>query len=138
MAPEEVVRVRALVEIATIGALDRCVGEVDSGVAHGDTLVDPDQPEPVEVLERRELLVFLREALDELPPKQRRVVSGYFLEGATSAELARELGVTESRVSQLRTVALLSLRRSINGRYGPATPVVPASVPAQVPLATSA
>jgi RNA polymerase sigma factor for flagellar operon FliA len=138
MAPAEVLRVRALVELSAIGALDRVVGSGESGRTTGDALVDRSQPEPVEILERRELLAYLREALDALPDRQRRVISGYFLDGASSADLARELGVTESRISQLRTVALLSLRRNISGRYGPATPTPDAVAPVQAPLATSA
>jgi RNA polymerase sigma factor for flagellar operon FliA len=45
------------------------------------------------------------------------VVIGYFLEGRSSGELARFLGVTESRVSQLRTEALGLLRDAINAQY---------------------
>jgi RNA polymerase sigma factor for flagellar operon FliA len=46
------------------------------------------------------------------------VVTGYFIDGRTSADLAEELGVTESRVSQLRSEALAMLRAGIEAQYG--------------------
>lgn len=54
-----------------------------------------------------------------LPERQRLVVVGYFLEGRTSQDLARFLGVTESRVSQLRSEALLMLKEGIESQYDP-------------------
>jgi hypothetical protein len=47
------------------------------------------------------------------------VILGHYVDGQTTAELASELGVTRSRVSQLRTDALHELRRSIAGHYEP-------------------
>ena len=52
-----------------------------------------------------------------LPERHRLVIVGYFLEGRTSQELARFLGVTESRVSQLRSEALAMLKEGIEAQY---------------------
>ena len=68
-------------------------------------------------LENRELHGYLRDAISLLPERHRLVVIGYFLEGRTSQELARFLGVTESRVSQLRSEALLMLKDGIEAQY---------------------
>ena len=46
------------------------------------------------------------------------LIIGYFLESRSSADLARFLGVTESRVSQLRSEALDMLRTGIEAQYG--------------------
>ena len=70
-----------------------------------------------EELETRELHAYLRDAVHLLPERHRLVVVGYFLEGRTSQELARFLGVTESRVSQLRSEALEMLREGIEAQY---------------------
>jgi RNA polymerase sigma factor for flagellar operon FliA len=59
----------------------------------------------------------LRDALALMPERHRLVVVGYFLEGRTSAELATLLGVTESRISQLRKEALELLRGGIEGQF---------------------
>ena len=48
------------------------------------------------------------------------MVIGYFIEGRTSADLARFLGVTESRVSQLRSEAIAMLRDAIEAQYAAA------------------
>jgi RNA polymerase sigma factor for flagellar operon FliA len=50
------------------------------------------------------------------------VIVGYFLEDRTSQDLARFLGVTESRISQLRSEALAMLREGIEAQYAPDDP----------------
>ena len=69
-------------------------------------LTDGSTLEPSEELENRELHSYLRDAVHLLPERHRIVVAGYFLEGRKSQELASHLGVTESRISQLRSEAL--------------------------------
>ena len=75
-----------------------------------DVIEDPSVIEPSEELERRELHAYLRDALALLPERQKLVIIGYFLQNKTSQELARFLGVTESRVSQIHSEAVLRLR----------------------------
>src|SRR2546421_382498 len=92
-------------------ALEHEVNEdSDEDLTLVDVLSDRSTLEPLEELEARELHSYLRDAVNLLPERQRFVIVGYFLEGRTSQELARFLGVTESRVSQLRSEALLMLR----------------------------
>jgi RNA polymerase sigma factor for flagellar operon FliA len=88
-----------------------------------DVIEDPSVIEPSEELERRELHAYLRDALALLPERQKLVIIGYFLQNKTSQELARFLGVTESRVSQMRTEALEALRLGIIAQYEPAVDV---------------
>ncbi len=87
-----------------------------------DVLVDEQSPEPSNELESRELHGYLRDAVALLPERHRLVVVGYFLEGHTSQDLADFLGVTESRVSQLRSEALLMLQEGIEAQYVADTP----------------
>ena len=68
-------------------------------------------------LELRELHSYLRDAIRLLPDRHRLVVVGSFLEGRTSQELADFLGVTVSRISQLRSEALLMLQEGIDAQY---------------------
>ncbi len=84
-----------------------------------DVLVDQSAVEPLEELENRELQAYLRDAVGLLPERQRLVIVGYFLENKTSQELADFLGVTESRISQLRSEALASLKEGIEAQYDP-------------------
>ena len=84
-----------------------------------DVLADQRTLEPASQLEQRELHSYLRDAIALLPERQRLVIVGYFLQEKTSQELARFLGVTESRVSQMRTEALESLKGAIEAQYEP-------------------
>ncbi len=91
-----------------------------------DVLCDRTALEPLEELETREMHAYLRDAVDLLPERQRLVIIGYFLEGRSSLELAEFLGVTESRISQLRSEALEMLKEGIEAQYEGNVAPVPA------------
>ena len=99
-------------------SLDVPLDEVEAEhVTLASTLVD-DALGPLELLELRERARYVRDALACLPARVRSVIVGYFLEGSTSAELAAEFGVTESRISQLRSEGLALLRLAVDAQYG--------------------
>ena len=75
-----------------------------------DVAVPTHEDGPEALLMRREQLGFLRDAIAELPERLRFVVEQYFFAQRKMADIAAELGVTESRVSQLRSQALEYLR----------------------------
>lgn len=91
--------------------------EVEKDLTLVDVLVDESSIEPSAELETRELHGYLRDAISLLPDRHRLVVVGYFLEGRTSQALAEFLGVTESRISQLRSESLLMLQEGIEAQY---------------------
>jgi RNA polymerase sigma factor for flagellar operon FliA len=72
------------------------------------------EPSPQDALLDRERLAYLRDAVTALPERLRAVVVGYFFEDRPLAELALELDVTPSRVSQLRAEALEWLRSALD------------------------
>ena len=76
-------------------------------------------PSPEQLVEHRERLTYLVEAVAELPDRLRIVISDYFLSERPMAEIAAELGVTESRVSQMRAEALVLLRDALNHELDP-------------------
>jgi RNA polymerase sigma factor FliA len=61
---------------------------------------------PLDTLLARERMGYLHDAIAVLPERLKRVVVGYFFEELPMVDLAAELGVTESRISQLRAEAL--------------------------------
>lgn len=93
-------------------------------VEDGAAMVPSGDENPDDLLIRREQIGFLRDAVCELPGKLRFVVEAYFFGQRRMADIAAELGVTESRVSQLRSEALVLLRAAMNqcedGRTDPA------------------
>jgi RNA polymerase sigma factor for flagellar operon FliA len=64
----------------------------------------------IEALERKELAQLVADRLTELPSPIRRVLAMYYYEGMKLAEIARVLGLTESRVCQIHTQAVNRLR----------------------------
>lgn len=84
-----------------------------------DTFLRADGPTPEEEVEHRERLTYLVEAVAELPERLRVVISDYFLCERPMAQIAAELGVTESRVSQMRAEALVLLRDALNRQLEP-------------------
>lgn len=118
MTRKELDRLQDRMFRSVVLALEHQVGD-DSGedLTLVDVMCDNSAVQPLEELEIRELHAYLRDAVDLLPERQRLVIVGYFLEGRTSLELARFLGVTESRISQLRSEALTMLRDGIEAQY---------------------
>jgi len=118
MTREELHRLRDRLFRSVVLAFDHLVAEgPDEELTLVDVIEDTRSPEPAAELEKRELHAYLRDAISLLPERQRLVVVGYFLQEKTSQELARFLGVTESRVSQMRTEALETLRMGIEAQY---------------------
>jgi RNA polymerase sigma factor for flagellar operon FliA len=74
---------------------------------------------PEELILRRERIGYLHDAIGALPERLRTVVTRYFFQERPMAEIAAELGVTESRVSQLRAEALGLLRDGMNRHLDP-------------------
>jgi RNA polymerase sigma factor FliA len=74
---------------------------------------------PEDTLEHREQIAYLQDAIAELPKRLRTVVHGYFFEDRPMAVIAAELGVTESRVSQMRGEALVLLKDAMNSALEP-------------------
>ena len=105
----------ALLEISrsSIGALDELwsspTGSGDA-VSLVDTLEDPNSVEPGGEIEATEVKEMIGEAIAALPEREKLVITLYYYEELTLREIGEVLGVTESRVSQLHTKAILRLK----------------------------
>jgi len=102
-----------LAEISTLGlvALDELLNTSERDSASvGDLLPDPRAADPVAEFETDETRRGLVEAINRLNERDRLVVTLYYYEGLTLAEIGDVLGVTESRVCQIHTKSVMSLR----------------------------
>jgi RNA polymerase sigma factor for flagellar operon FliA len=104
---------------SSIAALDE-LWTISSGgggdqVALIDTIEDTQGPEPQSELAQTELKEALGEAIARLPEREKLVVTLYYYEELTLREIGEVLGVTESRVSQLHTKAILRLKARLAG-----------------------
>ncbi|CAN5771085.1 FliA/WhiG family RNA polymerase sigma factor [soil metagenome] len=93
-----------------IGPLDRAL---DAG-AEPLALDGGVPPQPSTVVEDLELRTVMRRELRRLPEKEKLVLGLYFDEGLTLAEIGEVLGVSESRVSQIRITAVMHLRARLS------------------------
>jgi RNA polymerase sigma factor for flagellar operon FliA len=102
---------------SSIAALDE-MWTVSAGgdqIALIDTIEDTSGPEPQTALAQTELREALAEAIARLPEREKLVVTLYYYEELTLREIGEVLGVTESRVSQLHTKAILRLKARLSG-----------------------
>jgi RNA polymerase sigma factor FliA len=81
-----------------------------------DTIQDPHSVDPETEAHASELKDRLADAIESLPERERLVVALYYYENLTLREIGEVLGVTESRVSQLHTKAVLALRSRFQSR----------------------
>ncbi|MGN6611703.1 MAG: RNA polymerase sigma factor WhiG [Angustibacter sp.] len=101
------VNVVALDELLSVG------GEKGDSLTLGDTLEDKGAEDPVLAFEGEETKYLLARAINQLPEREKIVVTLYYYEGLTLAEIGQVLGVTESRICQMHTKAVLQLRGKI-------------------------
>ncbi len=100
--------------IAALDELWSATGEGDQ-ISLLDTLEDTSGPRPAEALDETELREALADAIARLPEREKLVVTLYYYEELTLREIGEVLGVTESRVSQLHTKAVLRLKARLAG-----------------------
>jgi RNA polymerase sigma factor FliA len=116
LGEEELNHVLSQVSFTGLVALDELLGRQqgaggDGGgsATVGDTIADRAH-DPVEAFETDEMKHLLADAINRMPDRERLVLTLYYYEGLTLAEVGTVLGVTESRVCQIHTKAILQLR----------------------------
>jgi RNA polymerase sigma factor FliA len=115
---EEFQEILVKISNSTVVALDELWAVSDSSgdaVSLLDTLHDPDAPDPQQMLAASELKDRLADAIAALPEREKLVIALYYYENLTLREIGEVLGVTESRISQLHTKAVLRLKSRLQG-----------------------
>lgn len=104
-----------------MAALDEmfAVGNDQSERASLASMIIESSAGPAAMLEEEESRRLLLDAIKQLNERQRTVLLLYYFEELTLAEIGQILGVTESRVCQIRTEAVLQLRGRLNGNRHP-------------------
>ena len=109
------------VSFVNVLALDELLnvnGEKGDKVSLVDTLEDHRVEDPVRAFESQETKHLLARAINLLPEREKIVVTLYYYEGLTLAEIGQVLGVTESRICQMHTKAVLQLRAKLADQRG--------------------
>jgi len=89
-------------------------GDRDEGQSALGSIKDDTAEDPVAIFESVEIKDILAGAIERLPDREKTVIALYYYEGLTLKEIGQVLGVTESRVSQLHTKAVLRLRARLH------------------------
>ena len=100
------------ISFVTVSALEEVVsgGERGETLSLLDTLADAGAGDPTRGMEGTETRAMLAHAVNGLSEREKIVVTLYYFEGMTLAEIGEILGVTESRVCQIHTKAVHQLR----------------------------
>lgn len=101
------------VSYVNVMALDELLGsgsDKGDGLSLGDTLEDTKAENPVTAFETEETKMLLAQAINGLPEREKVVVTLYYYEGLTLAEIGKVLGVTESRICQMHSKAVIQMR----------------------------
>lgn len=103
------------ISFVSVMALDEVIGGDEGGDPRSllDTLADAASGDPTAELEGQEMRGILAAAINELTEREKIVVTLYYFEGLTLSEIGEILGVTESRVCQIHTKAVGSLRNEM-------------------------
>jgi RNA polymerase sigma factor for flagellar operon FliA len=88
-------------------------GDENDKVSIGDSIESPSSLNPDVMVEKDEIRRVIVEAINELPDKEKKILVLYYYEDLTLKDIGRVLEVTESRVSQLHTKAILHLRSKL-------------------------
>ena len=90
-------------------------GEDEDKISIGESVESPTSLNPEVIVEKDEIKRVIIEAIHELPEKEKKVLVLYYYEDLTLKEIGHVLGVTESRISQLHTKAIMRLRSKLTG-----------------------
>src|SRR5689334_3751275 len=105
---------RTIVRINTIESTSPLsAGENVDGASLPPALVPSEPVAPDRAYEEREVRDRIRAAIASLPPRERKVIGLYYYAEATMKQIGAEIGVNESRVSQLHARAVQRLRKAL-------------------------
>jgi RNA polymerase sigma factor for flagellar operon FliA len=104
------------ISFVSVMALDEVIGGDEGGDPRSllDTLADAASGDPTAELEGQEMRSILSAAINALSEREKIVVTLYYFEGLTLSEIGDILGVTESRICQIHTKAVGSLRKGMS------------------------
>lgn len=108
----------SLISLVALDELWTVSGDRPDKISLADTVEDVKVKDPSKTFEIEEMKDMIADAINHLPERERIVVSLYYFEGLTMREIGEVLSVTESRVCQMHTKAILRLRARLGSHLG--------------------
>jgi RNA polymerase sigma factor for flagellar operon FliA len=112
ISPEEYTTLLDDVRPVSYVELDSLSGDDEDSNLH-DVIADENQPTASDLAMKQELIQLVSERIEKLPEIQRKILAMYYHENLRLAEIAKIFGLTESRICQIHTQAVLSLKSYI-------------------------
>lgn len=109
----EVSEIEGYINYISVVSLEDILYSEDDDMQLKGTIEDKKSPSPERTLEEKEEIEFLAKAIDLLNEKDKTVLSLYYYEGFTLKEIGKVLEVSESRVCQLHSRAIMHLRKAL-------------------------
>ncbi len=92
---------------------DELSGEEGSDSRFHEKIRDQNQEDALQILERNEIMQLVAEQIQKMPEQTRKILAMYYYENMRLAEIAVVFNLTEGRISQIHTQAVLSLRNFV-------------------------
>ena len=111
LTPAEFEELQSEIRPATFVCLDSLVGsDEDNETSRHEWVADGAHDSPDDTAAQKELSRVIAERLEQLPDMQRKVLALYYFEDMRLREIAEAFGVTESRICQIHSQAILAIR----------------------------
>jgi RNA polymerase sigma factor for flagellar operon FliA len=111
LSPSEFEELQASIRPATFVCLDSLVGsDEDNETTRHEWVADSSHEGPFDEAAQKELSRVIADRLEQLPEMQRKVLALYYFEDMRLREIAEAFGVTESRICQIHSQAILAIR----------------------------
>ncbi|MFL0269633.1 FliA/WhiG family RNA polymerase sigma factor [Candidatus Clostridium radicumherbarum] len=114
ISKDEVKEIEGYINYLSVVSLEDMVFSEDDDMQLMGTIEDKKSPSPYKLLEEKEEIEYLTKALDNLNEKDKTVLSLYYYESLTLKEIGKVLEVSESRVCQLHSRAIVHLRKELS------------------------
>ena len=109
-----IVRIKAIESTSPLASVDP-----GQGASLPPVMMPPEQPRPDQACEQGDIAKRVRDAIKALPARERKVIGRYYYGDVTMKEIGSEIGVNESRVSQLHARAVQRLRKELGPDLDP-------------------
>jgi RNA polymerase sigma factor for flagellar operon FliA len=111
---DEVKNIQTYVNYVSIVSLDEVFFKSDEeDLQFKSVIEDENSPQPERIIEEDEKIKMLNQSINMLPEKDKLILNLYYYEKLTLKEIGKILGISESRVSQLHSRAIIRLRENL-------------------------
>ncbi|SEF47703.1 RNA polymerase, sigma 28 subunit, SigD/FliA/WhiG [Caloramator fervidus] len=113
ISEDEVKNIESYVNYISVVSLEDIFFKEDDELQVKNVIEDENSPRPEEIVENEEKLQILKQAISMLPEKDKIILNLYYYEKLTLKEIGKILNISESRVSQLHSRAIIRLRENL-------------------------